>query len=530
MSDNTQQKSSFSASDIEKYLKGELSAPQMHELEKAALEDPFLADAMEGMEKHYAPLHKDLDDLRERLQKRITGEEKDQIAVPLLQPAAPPSQPPVVPLLQSPVARTEWKPVWKMAAVFILLIGLGGITYLFLLNKGKTMPSFAKQENKQERIQDVQPSQHATKPQSDFQSDSNTQKQQAKKAQSSSNKKPPSNTNPSLNGKISSEAVSSSQAAVSSEAAAITKAPENFSRDLVSGLKITPNQDKIPDSLTPLNRSLTFKTPPPSSPNTANYSPGNQANNQANGNRQLPTAGQSATDALDLKPLEGKLAGYSGSKKITPATAFSVSGKVVDQNNKPLSGVNLSLNGRNKGNVVTDNNGEFNLRFRRQDSSARLVVTSLGYQAVSMALNTENRVGNVIQLKPENASLNEVVVIGYGSKKRKNFAEEETLDKIKADPSQDMETLNRKTVPVAGWSEYKNYLEKNKGAGITDSTIKGVEILSFLVDKKGELSSFKIEKSLSAVHDSALIHLVQQGPSWKLLKGKKARATVTLSF
>ncbi|MEQ8424267.1 MAG: TonB family protein [Cyclobacteriaceae bacterium] len=36
--------------DIQKYLKGELSPAQMHELEKRALGDPFLADALEGAE------------------------------------------------------------------------------------------------------------------------------------------------------------------------------------------------------------------------------------------------------------------------------------------------------------------------------------------------------------------------------------------------------------------------------------------------------------------------------------------------
>ena len=38
----------FTASDIEKYHKGQLSAKERHDLEKAALDDPFLADALEG--------------------------------------------------------------------------------------------------------------------------------------------------------------------------------------------------------------------------------------------------------------------------------------------------------------------------------------------------------------------------------------------------------------------------------------------------------------------------------------------------
>ena len=44
----------YSATDIQKYLKGELSAREMHELEKAALEDPFLADALEGIGQYQA--------------------------------------------------------------------------------------------------------------------------------------------------------------------------------------------------------------------------------------------------------------------------------------------------------------------------------------------------------------------------------------------------------------------------------------------------------------------------------------------
>src|SRR5687768_12599865 len=36
--------------DIEKYLRGELSPSEMHALEKEALSDPFLAEALEGIE------------------------------------------------------------------------------------------------------------------------------------------------------------------------------------------------------------------------------------------------------------------------------------------------------------------------------------------------------------------------------------------------------------------------------------------------------------------------------------------------
>jgi hypothetical protein len=61
----------YSSSDIEKYRKGELSAREMHDLEQAALDDPFLADAIEGLMKHPAS-PQDLADLHERLDQKVT--------------------------------------------------------------------------------------------------------------------------------------------------------------------------------------------------------------------------------------------------------------------------------------------------------------------------------------------------------------------------------------------------------------------------------------------------------------------------
>jgi hypothetical protein len=38
----------YSFEDIQRYLQGKMSAAEMHDIEKAALQDPFLADAIEG--------------------------------------------------------------------------------------------------------------------------------------------------------------------------------------------------------------------------------------------------------------------------------------------------------------------------------------------------------------------------------------------------------------------------------------------------------------------------------------------------
>ena len=55
----------YTAADIEKYWKGKLSAAEMHAMEKAAMEDPFLSDALEGYKNANLA---DLDSLKERLE------------------------------------------------------------------------------------------------------------------------------------------------------------------------------------------------------------------------------------------------------------------------------------------------------------------------------------------------------------------------------------------------------------------------------------------------------------------------------
>jgi hypothetical protein len=53
MSDHKEHISHYTAADLQRYVQGKLSAREMHAMEKAALDDPFLADAMEGMQQAF---------------------------------------------------------------------------------------------------------------------------------------------------------------------------------------------------------------------------------------------------------------------------------------------------------------------------------------------------------------------------------------------------------------------------------------------------------------------------------------------
>ena len=63
---------------IQQYLEGKLDDKAMHELEKQALEDPFLADALEGYANAQAPVGKQLSILQTQLQERIAQQQDNK--------------------------------------------------------------------------------------------------------------------------------------------------------------------------------------------------------------------------------------------------------------------------------------------------------------------------------------------------------------------------------------------------------------------------------------------------------------------
>lgn len=69
----------YTAADIEKYHNGLLTPAEMHAMEKAALDDPFLADAMEGFTVPDAQPAAALTELTNRLQKRIRQEDDKKV-------------------------------------------------------------------------------------------------------------------------------------------------------------------------------------------------------------------------------------------------------------------------------------------------------------------------------------------------------------------------------------------------------------------------------------------------------------------
>ena len=104
---------------------------------------------------------------------------------------------------------------------------------------------------------------------------------------------------------------------------------------------------------------------------------------------------------------------------IAGAQAFaqsSVTGKVTDEAGEPLVGVNVLIKGTTSG-TTTNFDGYYTLSNVKQGTV--LVFTSIGFNNQEISVGT-SQVINVI-LKSDSNYLNEVVVVGYGTQKKKDL-------------------------------------------------------------------------------------------------------------
>jgi len=105
---------------------------------------------------------------------------------------------------------------------------------------------------------------------------------------------------------------------------------------------------------------------------------------------------------------------------ITAISTFaqSISGKIVDSKGDALVGASVSLKGTTKG-VSTGADGVFNIP-NVDKGKQTLLVSFIGYVAKEFAVNVPSNTLTIV-LDEDVNSLNEVVVIGYGSQIKRDL-------------------------------------------------------------------------------------------------------------
>ena len=382
----------YSAADIERYHKGRMAPDEAHALERAALDDPFLSDAIDGYVHTPTPAA-DIALLKNRLKNRSGN----VIAMP----------------------EKGFQNWLRVAAFVVLLAGAGWLVYL-LAGRGQT--DLAQRTEPVQRAKD-QPTESGV-------------------------------------------ADSASTIALEREATPMITATDTFEeKDGVKQENLTQNK--------------TTEQPHSSDSRISNE-------DAAAGNRAF-----SKKTASPAPTLEGKAAGITVSKS---ARAHLFKARVVDaeQNAVPFASVEDATQNNA---TVADADGAFAIA--ASDSSVTVSVNAPGFAEQRATLNLYDT-NSAIVLQRSEASLAEVVVSGYGTKK-------------KGTGNVRLEAVE----PLGGWKRLNEYASKNATRTGETNADEGEVIVSFDVDKRGNAIDITVDKSLCPACNAAAVRLVREGSKWK---------------
>ncbi len=392
----------YSTDYLRKYLNGELADKEMQALEKAALEDPFLSDAIDGLREagNLSSFESDVADLRNRLNKRVQKEKKKRGIIFMF-------------------------PRWQVAASILIIAALTTLTITLIKNTG------------------------------------------AQKSISSVNKN------------------DTQQVIIHSTPALVQSSSDTIKLEKETASRIATPVAKTADQ----NKAIVANKPKMTTPTVLEDK------------KIVDSLPQAIASAPNFD------------KEVKKDTLHYVQGIVQDDSGKAIASATVRLTGRGSA-TLTDKNGYFKLYLENNKKNQEIAINSVGYQSVNAVVAPDS---SFVKFQMQNApgQLNEVVVTGYGTQKRRDISGAIT-------------TLT--TLKPQGWQAMNNYINENKQINNADSLLKGEETISFEVNKKGKLSSFKIIKSISSSHDAEVIRLLKSGPPLQSLNGKKQTFQISISF
>ncbi|OQP62362.1 hypothetical protein A3860_28805 [Niastella vici] len=500
MSGHKEHTSHYTAADIQRYVQGKLSAREMHAMEKAALDDPFLADAIEGMQEAFTTHEENLvtgqlQQLQQQIKTRTTG----------------------------PGKVVAFKPFryWQAVAAAVIVIITGVWIYTLVNNSPiSEQNTIAQTESDKSTVPETetqQPKQQEPTPAladgKKISTDSTVSADAIVtpgRSNATSVSKPVHNevAHNNANGYYRNRIVQPQASAAPPQVYAYDdrkqqtdsvkqeynnafEAAKPAMKDVVAEKKLAaPSAAAAPDMAKARRTDDLFKDK----------------------ERETEVITIARNDSLyNYKSLYKKTA--NANKKDNNLSGV-IKGQVTDHYNNPIANAYLQIpNTRN--NFYTDKTGFF--KIPANDSVVDVAVNVSGYGTQNFRLQN-NAAMNQLQLLPANIALNEVAITPIKGKK------------LSEGSNQYPNVMVHDAEPVFGWLAFDQYLEKNKKTPAGAPALNGQVLVSFQVNKKGELSDFKTEQSLSKLYDDEAIRLIKQGPSWKLLKGRKARITVMVRF
>ena len=203
-------------------------------------------------------------------------------------------------------------------------------------------------------------------------------------------------------------------------------------------------------------------------------------------------------------------------KVVTIPNSNIIQGKVTDEKGEPIIGASVAYKGTNIG-TITNMNGEFSLV--KKEGKKQLTAQFIGYDPVEIPVDTSQTM--LIAMNENKQTLNEVVVVGYGTNKNKKST---TVVTAKEQADKDITPQ-----PVIGKRKYQKYLKENLVRPMDEkcAQVKGKVVLTFLVNKEGRPFYIKVKESLCESSNKEAIRLIQEGPDW--IYGNKS-VEITVKF
>lgn len=200
-----------------------------------------------------------------------------------------------------------------------------------------------------------------------------------------------------------------------------------------------------------------------------------------------------------------------------------VKGKVENNNGEPIVGATINIKDRGNKNInatVTDQAGNFSIKVA--DTTAVAAIQSVGYDQQKINLST-NRSNNII-LQTNDKNLDDVVVVGSTTQKKKSLTGSSTTISKKG-------LANNSPEPVGGWASFNDYMHKQIIEILTlirlNTENNNDVVIEFKVDKLGKPYNINAKGSNNDSLNEKAIELIKNGPKWTTdNKSKKVKVVV----
>jgi hypothetical protein len=456
----------YTASDIERYHQGLLSSKERHDLEKAALDDPFLADALEGYSFAGINAAADIKDLRNRLQEKTEGAK-------------------LVPLATSSRSQFPW---FRAAVAIILIVGAGLLVYqLTIPKRNNDLAAIEKTGKKEPPVTETkQPVQ--------------------------------SNKTDTVTG------IDQLQPAAGTTTNTATNTGKNIEKKKLNPEKViiardTKVNDEKPTIVTGRNETVATREKEINALKTdtvfAIMAEDALAKQEKDKTVPSPTYRnvQTPSGMENTETANRKLANSRRNDDNFRSNIFR--GRVTDAENNGLPFANVTNMDDNVG-TYADARGYFNLI--SPDSVLNVQVKSIGFNNNSYLLRNNIPTNQVVL--EEDKTLNEVVI---SNKKPNAVARNRNLSSnMKLEEPEPADGWDNYDTYIAN---NLNIPEEYKSKPTGEAEVE----ISFEVDKNGEPVNIRVEKSLCKKCDKEAIRLVKQGPKW-IRNAPKGRTTIKVPF